>query len=148
MPTPSVALAAIARHDADTPHAPPRDVGDDQRQALTLDPFAHLRRVLEASDDIAAERLHGLHLRPEHDGEVALEIGEQDAAVDVDDATAPAVDRGDLLVGLVADLADDLLEEVLDGDQTNELVALRGDDRDRDLAGLHLDAEALHRRAL
>ena len=109
-----------------------------------LDALAGLGGVLEAGEDVAAHRLHGLLLGLEDDAHVALEIGEQHAAVHVDDAAAAPVDRGDLLVGLVADLADDLLDQVLDGDEPDELRAHRGDDAHRRLPGLHLQAEPLH----
>ena len=99
----AVTLVGLGADDADAADAAAGDVGDDQREALALDALAGLGGVLEAREDVAA---HGLD-RPgdglEDDGGVALEVGEEHAAVDVDDAAAAAVDGRHLFVGLVAD---------------------------------------------
>src|SRR5690242_13306231 len=90
------------RHDAGAPHAPPRDVDRDDRIAIALDALARLRRSAEPLEDVAADGLGVLDVGLEPDAGIALEIRQEDAPVDVDDAAAPPVDGRHLLVRLVA----------------------------------------------
>ena len=63
-------------------------------------------------------------------------------------AVRQLLDQGGLHVVLVGDLADDLLEHVLDGDQSGRAAVLVDDDRDVGLLRLHLAQQLVDRLAL
>ena len=62
--------------------------------------------------------------------------------------SAELLDAGRLAVVLVGDLADDLLEDVLDGDQAGRAAVLVDDDREVALVALHLAQQVVDRLAL
>ena len=63
-------------------------------------------------------------------------------------AVAEVLDLGRLAVVLVGDLADDLLEDVLDGDQARGAAVLVDDDGEVGLVALHLAQQVVDRLAL
>ena len=72
------------------------------------------------------------------DVEQLVELGDRHPAVDEVLARRQADDIRRLVVVLVDDLADELLEAVLERDQTGDRAVLVGDQREVELAGLHL----------
>ena len=80
--------------------------------------------------------------------EQVVEVVDRRAAVDEVVAVGEALDLGVLLVVLVDDLADQLLEAVLQGDQPGERAVLVGDEREVELLGLHLAHQPAHRLVL
>ena len=85
-------------------------------------------------DDETGDR-DGLFVRqvPVH---LAVEIADRDAAVDIDGAVRLRADRDVANVVLVGDLADDLLQNVLERDQALDLTVLVDDERELNLAAL------------
>src|SRR5258708_7044000 len=82
---------------------------------------------------------HGLHvLGLDADAEQLRELLDRQPGGDPGPAFAEPFHRGLLLVVLVSDLADDLLENVLDGDQPRGAAVLVDHDREMNLARLHL----------
>ena len=80
--------------------------------------------------------------------EQLVEIGDAHAAVDRVVAVGQALDLGVFLVVLVDDLADQLLEAVLERDQPGDRAVLVGDEREVELLGLHLAHQPVDRLVL
>ena len=85
-------------------------------------------------------------------GEFAVEqlvqLVDRHPAVDQVVAVRQVLDLGALGVVLVDDLADQLLEAVLERDQPGDVAVLVGDDREVELAGLHLAHQPADRLVL
>ena len=93
--------------------------------------------MLEGAEDEPADRVPVLV--GQLDVEQVVEISSTGrAAVDEVVAVGQPLDVVGLGVVLVDDLADELLETVLERDQAGDAAVLVGDDREVELAGLHL----------
>ncbi len=86
---------------------------------------------------------------------VEVDVEQLGEVVDVQRGARPGIrpspsssTSGGLAVVLVGDLADDLLEDVLDRDQPGRAAVLVDDDRDVDLVALHLAQQVVDRLAL
>ena len=101
---------------------------------MARDLVAALRQPAELGEDVAADRVEGVGVDRELDPGV-LEVAERDVAAHVPVAVGEPPQRDGARVGLVLDLADDLLEDVLDGDDPDRAPVLVGDDPDRASAG-------------
>ena len=82
------------------------------------------------------------------DVEQLAEVLDRQPGGDPDRAVVELLDRRALDVVLVGDLADDLLEDVLDGDQAGGAAVLVDDDRDVGAGRLHLAQQVVDRLGL
>ena len=115
-----------------------------EAQAVRLDRGARDRDQPEVLGHQAADAVDVLLLDVE--AEQLVEVVDRVARGDPGRAVVELLDLDLLLVVLVGDLADDLLEDVLDRDQAGRAAVLVDDDGDVLALGLHL-ARAARRRA-
>ena len=132
-------------HDEDLADPPPVGRLDGQRQAVHLDLVAGLR---DAADPVVDEPADGvvlvLVLERELDVEQLAEVVHVRPAIDPGLVVGELDDHRLFLVVLVLDLADDLLEQVLDGHQAGRAAVLVEHDREVDLAPLELVEQVVH----
>src|SRR5262245_8174103 len=126
----------VAAADADLGDAAALDLDDLEREIVDVDGLAHVRHATEVRQQIPA---HGFEA-------LALDIDVQplthlvDAHLAAEDETAVALVRDGLALDIVfvANLADDLLEQILDGHQASGAAVLVDHDRHLRLPALHL----------
>src|SRR5439155_15602913 len=120
--------------------APSLDTFDHELGAARLDRLARLREPAELGDDESAERVvigSGFGGR-QFEVERLAHVLERNARVHQRLALRHRDDHLLLDVVLVADLADDLLYEILDGHEPARAAVLVDDDSDVDLVLLHV----------
>src|SRR5262245_37313008 len=139
-------LGLRALVDADLVHAAALGVEDLDDQAVDLEALADRRHAADVRHQVAADGLEALALDLEP--EALHHFVDVDLAAEHEAAVALVDDRLGLDVVLVADLADDLLEKVLDRDQPGGAAVLVDDDRDLRLLPLELLEELGHALAL
>ena len=129
-------------HDPHLVDAPALGVEHLDGQAVDVEPLAHRRHAAEVREQITADRLESLaldvHVEPLRD------LVDVDLAAEHEPAVAFVDDRLRLDVVLVADLADDLLEQILDGHEAGRAAVLVHDDRNLRLLPLELLQELRH----
>src|SRR6266545_3313881 len=103
------------------------DLVDAEAQAVVLDLVAALRRAPELAEDEAADRV--VVLLRQLDAELLVEVVDREGAVDADRVGVEPLDGLVRQVELVLDLADDLLEHVLERDDPDHVSVLVEDDR-------------------
>src|SRR4051812_15519840 len=132
-------VVGLAGHDALDAHPADAAAGHPlgpQDQALALDLLALGRHVAEQVEHQPADGV------PVALGQLAVEqvvdLVDRHGPVDPHVAAGQALDGGLVAVVLVEDLPDQLLEQVLQGDETRGAAVLVDHHRQVDLAGLHL----------
>ena len=103
------------------------DRGDVELDVADLDAVADRRRAAELAEDDAADRV--VILVRELAVEALVELLDRQAALDAVAIRPEAHDRGVLGIELVVDLADDLLEQILERDEAGDRAVLVDDDR-------------------
>ena len=132
----------LARH-ADLVDPPPLGVEHFDAQAVDLEPLADRRHAAEVRQEVAADGLEPFALDRARSAAArtssmsTLPLNDEAAVAFVDD-------RLGLDVVLVADLADDFLEQVLDRHQAGGAAVLVHDDRDLRLLALKLLQQLRH----
>src|SRR6266568_4003405 len=116
------------------------DRGHDEAKALDVDGVADLRDAAEAAEDHPADRV--VWLVGEIEPQPLARVGQRHQAVDEEGAAFLAEERT-LAVELVLDLADELLDDVLEGDEAGGAAELVDHDRE-----LHPLAAELGERAV
>ena len=100
---------------------------DGEAQAVPLNRVALLGRAAEPAEDEARDRV--VVLLRHRLVELLVEVVDRERAVDADAPLVELLDRLVRQVVLVLDLADDLLEEVLERDDAGDAAVLVHDDR-------------------
>src|SRR5216684_90580 len=127
-------------------NAPALDIEYLDRQAIDLHAFAHSRHAPEAVEEVPPDGLEPVAL--DLHVQAILDLVDVHFAVE-DESPAPFVDdRLRLDVVLVADLADDLLEEILDRHEPSRAAVFVHHDRHLRLLTLKLLQELRHALAL
>ena len=114
------------------------DVENLGADPVRVEVVALLRHPVEMPVDKSGGRAVGIVLPGERDPQRALDLLDREATVDDDLAVADLLEKRSLLVVFVLDLADDLFQDVLDGDQPGGATVLIGDDRDVDAISTQL----------
>ncbi len=139
----------MAPDDEDLADAPPVGRLDRERQPVELDGVARRRDPTDTVVDEAADRVVLLLvLQLELDVEQLAELVDVRPPVDARLVVGEPDDHRLLDVVLVLDLADDLLEQVLDRDEAGRAAVLVEDDRDVDLPALELVEQVVDRHRL
>ena len=136
------------RHVAD-PHAadaPAVDLVDGEPPPLVGDGLADVGHVLERAEDEPADGVPVLVRQ--RDVEQLVDVLDRCAAIDDVVAVRQALDTHVFDVVLVDDLADELLETVLQRDQSGDSTVFVGDDRQVELVALHFPHQPGHRHVL
>ncbi len=140
--------APVHRHDADAANPAPGDVRDHQRGVLALQALAGLGRVPQASQDVAAPPSR----RPSPPG---LQDHGRRRARDRPSSTRPSTSTMPpprRWMGATSSSFSSRISPTISSSRSSMVTrptnspAVERDDGHRDLAGLHLEAEALHAR--
>src|SRR3954463_10840663 len=136
---------ATDQHTADAVPATLRTLSEEvqalHRYRRARDGYPTERPSEQAADslDVLDVELHIKHV---------LDIIDRDAHMHAHAAVVERLDPWRLPVVLIGDLADDLLEDVLDRHQSRGAAVLVDDDRDMALLGLHLPQQLIDRFGL
>ena len=136
------ALVARGHGDQDRAHAAALDLLGAEHQVAEADLVALLRNLAEEAEHQAADRVP-FRVR-QLDAEQLAEIVDGRATLDPVDAVGHRDELGLVRVVLVLDLADQLLEHVLERDQADDRAVLVGDQRRVELLPLHLAQQLRH----
>ncbi len=108
---------------------------------MRVESVALLGHAVEVPVDESGGRAVGIVVAGECESQRLLDLLDREATVDDDLAVADLLEQRHLLVVFVLNLADDLFQDVLDGDQPGGAAVLIGDDRDVDAISTQLPEE-------